>query len=130
VIEALLELFFEFFGELLLQLLAEFFGAAFKTGWYKVTGRERGRTLQQEVGWAMVSGIIAGVITVALFPVLAIRAPWLQLLNLLAAPVAAGLLVERVRAWRESRAEFSRAVFGYAALFGLMFALTRWLLGH
>jgi hypothetical protein len=38
--------------------------------------------------------------------------------------------VERVRALRESRRTFSLPVFAYAALFGLAFALTRWLLGH
>ncbi len=69
-------------------------------------------------------------VTVWLFPVLAIRVPWLQVLNLLLAPVVAGLLVERVRAWRESRRQFSTPIFAYAALFGLMFALTRWLLGR
>ena len=73
---------------------------------------------------------IAGAITVWLFPVLAIRLHWLQLLNLLVAPVAAGFLVERVRAWQDSRREFSAPVFAYAALFGFTFALTRWTFGH
>ncbi len=128
--EVLIELIFEFFGELLLQLVFEFFGTAVKTGWYKLTGRDRATTVAQEVSWSILSGLVAGLATVLFFPVLAIRVPWLQVLNLLLAPVVAGLLVERVRAWREARHTFNFPVFAYAALFGLMFAITRWLLGR
>jgi cytochrome bd-type quinol oxidase subunit 2 len=130
VLEVLLELFFEFFGELLLQLIFELFGGVFKTGWYKLTKPNHCASVTQEILWAAITGMVAGLVTVWLFPVLAIRVPWLQVLNLLLAPVVAGLLVERVRAWRESRREFSTPIFAYAALFGLMFALTRWLLGR
>ena len=128
--EVLLELIFEFFGELVLQLIFELFGDAFKTAWYKLTGRDQPTTVRQEVLWSLLSGSVAGFVTVLIFPMLAIRLPWLQMLNLVFAPLVAGLLVERVRAWRESRREFSSSVFAYAALFGLVFALTRWLLGH
>ena len=38
--EFLLELLFEFFGELFLQLLGEMFGGAFKAAWYKLRGRD------------------------------------------------------------------------------------------
>ena len=128
--EVLFELLFEFFGEFVLQILFEFFGGAFKAGWYKLTGRDKPVTAIQEVAWAIITGCVAGAITVWLFPVLAIRLHWLQILNLLVAPVVAGLLVERVRAWQDSRQAFSLPVFAYAALFGLTFALTRWLFGH
>ncbi len=130
MLEALFELLFEFFGEFALQLIFEVFGGAFKAGWYKVTGRDKPTTVMQETGWAIVTGCVAGAVTVWLFPLLAIRLHWLQILNLLVAPVAAGLLVERVRALRESRRAFSLPVFAYAALFGLAFALTRWLFGR
>jgi cytochrome bd-type quinol oxidase subunit 2 len=130
MLEVLFELLFEFFGEFVLQLVFELFGGAFKAGWYKVTGRNKPSTVMLETGWAVVTGCVAGAVTVWLFPMLAIRLHWLQVLNLLVAPVAAGLLVERARAWRESRRSFSPPVFAYAALFGLAFALTRWLFGH
>ena len=130
MLEVLFELLFEFFGEFILQLVFELFGGAFKAGWYKVTGRDKPTTVIQETGWAVITGCVAGAVTVWLFPMLAIRLPWLQVLNLVAAPVAAGVVVERVRAWRESRSTFSLPVFAYAALFGLTFALTRWLFGH
>ena len=130
MLEVLFELLFEFFGEFALQIVFELFGGAFKAGWYKVTGHHKPSTLMQETGWALVTGCVAGAVTVWLFPMLAIRQPWLQMLNLLLAPLAAGLLVERARAWRESRRVFSLPVFAYAALFGLAFALTRWLFGH
>ena len=130
MLEVLFELLFEFFGEFALQLVFEMFGGAFKAGWYKVTGHHKPSTLMQETGWALVTGCVAGAVTVWLFPMLAIRQPWLQMLNLVVAPIAAGLLVERARAWRESRRVFSLPVFAYAALFGLAFALTRWLFGH
>ena len=130
MLEVLFELLFEFFGEFVLQLVFELFGGAFKAGWYKLTGRDKPTTVMQETGWAVVTGLVAGALTVWLFPRLAIRLHWLQILNLVLAPVAAGLLVERARAWRESRRTFSLPVFAYAALFGLAFALTRWLFGH
>ena len=130
MLEVLFELLFEFFGEFVLQLVFELFGGAFKAGWYKLTGRDKPTTVMQETGWSVVTGLVAGALTVWLFPRLAIRLHWLQILNLVLAPVAAGLLVERARAWRESRRTFSLPVFAYAALFGLAFALTRWLFGH
>ena len=130
MLEALFELLFEVFGEFALQLVFEFFGETFKTGWQKLRGRDKASSPARETLWALGTGAVCGVLTVLLFPVLAIRLAWLQIFNLLLAPLAAGLLVERVRAWRESRHSFSRPVFAYAALFGLTFALTRWLFGH
>jgi O-antigen/teichoic acid export membrane protein len=130
MVEALFELLFEFFGELILQVGFEALGGAFKLGWQRLTGRDKGTTAFREVSWSVVTGLVCGGLTVLIFPVLTIRAPSLQILNLVVAPVVAGVLVERVRAWRESRPEFSLPVFGYAATFGLAFALTRWLFGH
>lgn len=127
--EFLLELLFEFFGELFLQLFGEMFGGIFKAAWYKLRGRDHELTAAQEAAWSVMTGIAAGVLTVLVVPHLAIRLHWLQILNLLLAPVVAGLLVERLRAWRESRREFSVEVAGYAALFGFAFALTRWFFG-
>ena len=130
MLEFLFELLFEFFGEFVLQILFEFFGGAFKAGWYKLTRRDKPVTVTHELAWAIMTGCVAGAITVWLFPVLAIRLHWLQILNLVVAPLTAGFLVERVRAWQDSRRTFSLPLFAYAALFGLTFALTRWLFGH
>ena len=130
MLEVLFELLFEFFGELILQLGFEALGGAFKLGWQRLTGREQGTTASREVGWSVVTGLVCGALTLLIFPALAIRVPSLQILNLMAAPLVAGLQVERVRAWRESRREFSLPVFAYAAIFGLAFALTRWTFGH
>ncbi|MEO7886295.1 MAG: hypothetical protein ABI893_06205 [Polaromonas sp.] len=128
--EFLLELLFEFFGELFLQLFGEMFGGAFKAAWYKLRGRDHELTPWQEAAWSVITGIATGVLTVLVVPHLVIRLHWLQILNLLLAPLVAGLLVERVRAWRESRRVFSGKVAGYAALFGFAFAVTRWLFGQ
>jgi hypothetical protein len=130
MLEFLLELVFEFFGELILQLIAEFFGGLFKAGWYKLSRHKRELSPTLEAAWSIATGVAAGVATLLVVPQLAIRLPWLQVLNLVLAPVAAGLFVERLRAWRESRRPFSPPVFAYAALFGLAFALTRWLFGR
>ncbi len=130
MLEALIELLVEFFGELLLQLLAELFGALFKTGWRKLTRHRTPSSALGETAWSLGTGCVAGALTLLLFPQLALRQPWLQVLNLLLAPLAAGLLVERLRAWRESRRGFSTPVFAYAALFGLAFAATRYTFGH
>jgi len=130
MLEVLFELLFEFFGEFILQVLFELLGDAFKAGYTRLAHLDKPRTRTQEVLWAILTGCFAGAITVWLFPVLAIRLNWLQLLNLLVAPVVAGFLVERVRAWQDSRRAFSAPVFAYAALFGFTFALTRWVFGH
>lgn len=120
---------FEFLAELALQLGGEWVGNIFHIGWLKATGRERKVAPAQEAAWSLVTGVATALITLLFFPHLALRSPGLQLLNLLLAPIAAGLLVERWRAWRESRRAFSVPVFGYAALFGAAFALTRFLIG-
>jgi hypothetical protein len=130
MLEALLELLFELFGQLILQLIAEAFGGFFKTGWEKLRGREGETSATREVIWSLGTGIIAGIITVVFFPVLLLKQPWLQLANLAFSPLLAGVLVERARAWRESRREFSFGVFAYAALFGLAFAGTRFVLAN
>lgn len=130
MLEFLFELVFEFLGELVLQLGAEWLGAGFRAGWQKLTGRSRDTSAAQEVAWSLLTGAVAGAVTLALFPHLMIAQRWLQGLNLVLAPVAAGFLVERVRAWREGRGLSSAVrwpVFAYAALFGLAFAVTRWM---
>jgi hypothetical protein len=134
MLEFLFELAFEFFGELILQLGFEWLSAGTRAGWSKVTGKGTPRmgdsTFLREASWSVVTGAIAAAITLALFPHLLIRSHTLQMLNVLLAPIAAGLLVERVRAVREGRGmagEFRLPVFGYAALFGLTFAITRWI---
>ena len=130
MVEALLEVLFEFFGELLLQLLGEWLGAAFKVAWFKLRHRDPELSAPAETLWSVFTGAAAGALTLLFFPALALRQPWLQGLNLLLAPLAAGLLVERIRAWREQRQGFSTASFAYAALFGFVFALTRYLFGQ
>ena len=130
MLEALLELVITFFGELLLQLLTEWIGAGFRAGWYKLRGRPGDTTVLREAAWSVLGGAVAGAVTLVFFPSLVIRSPALQMLNLVLAPLAAGLLVERVRAWRESRPAFRFPVFAYAALFGLTFALVRFLFAH
>ena len=130
MLEALLEVLFEFFGELLLQVLAEGLGSAFKVAWWKLRHRNPELSAPAETLWSVFTGVVAGALTLLFFPELALRQPWLQTLNLLLAPLAAGFLVERIRAWRETRSRFSVASFGYAALFGFVFALTRYLFGQ
>ena len=130
MLEALFEVLFEIFGQIILQLIAEAFGGLFKTGWEKLRGREGETSTTREVVWSLGTGGVTGIVTVLVFPVLLLPQPWMRLLNLFAAPVLAGLLVERVRAWRESRREFSGSVFFYAALFGLAFAGTRFALAN
>jgi hypothetical protein len=134
MLEFLFELVFEFLGELILQLGFEWLSNGTRAGWSKATGRGTSRigdsTVWRETGWSILTGVIAGAITLALFPHLLIVQKSLQMLNLLVAPIAAGLLVERLRAFREGRglhAPFQPPVFAYAALFGLAFALTRWM---
>ena len=56
MLEALIELLVEFFGELLLQLLAELFGALFKTGWRKLTRPRTPSSALGETAWSLEIG--------------------------------------------------------------------------
>ncbi len=130
MLEALLEVVFEFVGELMLQLAGELIGSAFKVAWFKLRHRESELSAPAEALWSVFTGLLAGFVTLAFFPEMALRQPWQRLLNLVLAPLAAGLLVERVRAWREGRPRFNAPAFAYAALFGFVFALTRYFFGQ
>jgi hypothetical protein len=120
----------EFLAELVLQLGSEGAGSFFQIAWLKMTGRERKVSTTSEWVWTFCTGLITGLLTLLIFPELTLRQPWMQIANLIAAPLVAGLLIERYRAWRESRGVFHWEVFGHAAVFGLVFALTRFVFAH
>ena len=127
MLEALFEAIFEIVGELLLQLIWQGLGEMFRVllapGLRKKIGRPgAGRTPQREVLHALLYGVVCAAGTLYFFPQLAIRNHQLQLINLAAAPVIAGLSVERLRALRGEHQGFRIDTFAYAALFALVFA--------
>ena len=85
----------------------------------------------REIAWSVGMGAVCGLITVWFFPVMVIRDPSIRMINLVVSPLLAGFLVERVRAVREAKGGPARSpdlsVMGYAAVFGFVFALMRFL---
>ena len=122
----------QLFGELLLQafgeLIAELIGRSVK---------EPFRRPQPVHPWLAVIGYgifgaIAGAISLWVLPSLFISAEWLRIVNLILTPVLAGLMMERLGAWRENKDQerIRLDTFGYAYVFALSMALVRFTWGH
>jgi sterol desaturase/sphingolipid hydroxylase (fatty acid hydroxylase superfamily) len=122
----------QFLGELLLQaffeLLAELFGRSVK---------EPFRRPQPIHPWLAaigygIFGAIAGAISLWALPSLFISAQWLRIVNLIATPLLAGLMMERLGAWREMKDQKTIRLdtFAYGFVFALSMALVRFTWGH
>ena len=83
------------------------------------------------VGYALF-GAIAGGASLWLFPNLFIGTRSLRLMNLVVTPVAAGLMMSAIGAWRRRRDETLIRIdrFGYGFLFALSMAAVRFAWGH
>ncbi len=122
----------QFIGELLLQafgeLIAELIGRSVK---------EPFRRPQPIHPWLAaigycIFGAIAGAISLWLLPTLFISPQWLRIVNLIATPIVAGLMMERLGTWREKKDQETIRLdtFGYGFIFALSMALVRFTWGH
>ena len=121
----------QFFGELLLQLVceavAELFGHAVNVPFRRPRPV---RPWLAAIGYLIFGGA-AGGLTVWLVPELFIKAEWLRVANLLLAPLAAGLIMEAVGSWRESRDKevLRLETFAYGFCFAFALAVVRYAFG-
>lgn len=123
--EFIFELLFQFFGELLLQFLVELFAEMGLRTLGQAFSRKPNPRLA--VAGFTLWGLLAGGISLLIFPHSAIHDPNLRLLNLFATPLLAGagmMLLGRLRAKQgQSLVRLDR--FGYAFLFAFTMALVR-----
>lgn len=122
----------QFLGELLLQvfgeLIAELIGRSVREPF------RRPKPIQPwlaAIGYG-IFGAIAGTISLWVLPSLFISAEWLRIVNLIATPLVAGLVMERLGAWREMKDQETIRLdtFSYGFVFALSMALVRFSWGH
>ena len=79
------------------------------------------------LGGIVYGGVIGG-ISLWIFPVAYLSAPWARILNLAVTPLAAGLAMSLMGAWRRRRGEDLVRLdrFSYGVLFALSTALVRY----
>lgn len=113
VVEVLIQLFFEALVELGLQSMAEPF-------------RRPPNPWLAALGYGLL-GVIAGGISLWLFPTYLVGGETLRIVNLVLTPVAVGLLMCLMGAWRAHRGQPVLRIdrFAYGYLFALALALTR-----
>ncbi|WP_067736623.1 hypothetical protein [Novosphingobium naphthalenivorans] len=124
--EFLFELLFQFFGELLLQFLVELFAELGMHAMGQAFSRKPSPGLA--VAGFTLWGVVAGAISLWVFPHSAIHDPSLRLANLFVTPVLAGggmMLLGRLRA-RKGQELVRLDRFGYAFLFAFTMALMRY----
>jgi hypothetical protein len=123
----MLEFLFELFGELLLQVVAE---ALAQAGVHVV--RHPDRPPKEHSPWLIalgyaVFGVVAGAVSLWLFPDYLIRTTAGRVAYLALGPVAAGAAVAAIGLWRSKRGEPRYGIdrFAYGYVFALSFALLR-----
>ena len=121
----LLELIFEFFGELLLQVIGE---VLFELGLHGLAApfRKTVNPYLATIGYVLF-GALAGAISLWLFPSLFIGSHAGRIANAIVTPLIAGAVMVALGAWRRQRGQqpvlLDRFAYGY--LFALVIALVR-----
>ena len=124
MIEVLVELLFEIFGEVLLQILLQ---ALVEMGLHMFASKLRKpNPWLAAVGYAMLGGLV-GIISLWLHPQHYTPAGWLRVLNLVATPILAGLVMMALGWWRRRRGDTAIGLdrFWYGYLFALAVGVVR-----
>lgn len=128
--EITFEIIFSFVGEFLLQVLLE---ALAEMGLHSMreTWRRPPNPWFAAIGYALF-GAIAGGLSLLIFPALLVHAHGFQLMNLVLTPIAAGLAMMAMGAWRRRRDQEMIRLdkFAYGYLFALAMALVRFNFGN
>lgn len=125
-----MEILFEILGEFVLQVVVE---ALLQGGMHTLAAPFR----RQSSPWAaalgyLVFGAVAGGISLWVFPNYLMANPQWRVFNAACTPVAAGLCVAALGAWRERRGQTVLRIdkFAYGYLFALAFGLVRFWFAH
>ena len=122
------QVFCEFLIQIFGELIAEFIGHCLKEPfkrpkpihpWLAATGYG-------------IFGALVGAISLWMLPSLFISAGWLRIASLIATPLLAGLMMERLGAWREMKGQATIRLdaFSYGFVFALSMAIVRFTWGH
>jgi hypothetical protein len=125
LLEALAQIFLEIFGQILLELGFRGIVEVFQK-------REDRNPAIAFVGY-LIFGLVSGGISLLIFPRSFIRTRGLRILNLVAAPIAAGLVMSGLGALqrRKGKTPLPLDSFAYGAAFALVMSLVRFLFaGH
>ena len=121
----LLEILFEFFGELLLQVVVE---ALSEIGLRSAVApfRRKPNVYLATIGYVLL-GAAAGALSLWAFPLLFMGSHWARIGNVVVTPLLAGGCMAALGAWRRRRGQrvilLDRFAYGY--LFALAMALVR-----
>jgi hypothetical protein len=128
--EIIFEVLFSFVGEFLLQVFAE---ALAELGLHSVREafRKPPNPWLAAIGYALF-GAIAGGISLWILPTLLVHSHSMQLMNVVLTPIAAGLAMMAMGAWRRRRDQELIRIdkFAYGYLFALGMALVRFNFGN
>ena len=123
--EFLFEILFEFFGEFLLQVLVQVF---VEIGWHSLAEpfRKQPSPWLAAVGYAIFGTVIGG-LSLLVFPHFLMANKSLRLANAVLSPIAAGLSMAAMGAWRARRGQTVLRVdkFSYGYVFALSWGLVR-----
>jgi hypothetical protein len=124
-----MEIIVEFISEILVQLALQLLA---ELGWrsFMDTIRLRSNSVFSAFGH-MLLGLLAGAISLLFSPHLLMTGYPSRIANLILTPVAAGLLMSALGAWRRRRGQFLLRLdrFSYAYVFALAMALVRFSFG-
>ena len=125
----LIELLVEIFGELLLQLLFEGLAEVGLHVFRKPGGDAADRSAWLRALGYVLLGALAGGLSLWLYPQSFIQSSAGRLGNLLLAPVAMGLCMAIMGAWRKKRGQQTLGIdhFAYGYVFALSMSLVRFL---
>ena len=130
IVEIVVQVFLwivQFIGELLLQafgeLIAELIGRSIMEPFRRP---EPIHPWLAALGYS-IFGATAGAVSLLVLPALFISAPWLRIVNVIATPIASGLMMERLGVWREKKEQETIRLdtFAYGFIFALSMALVR-----
>lgn len=128
--EIIFEILFSFVGEFVVQVVLEVL-AEIGLHSMRETWRRPPNPWLAAVGYALF-GTIAGGLSLLFLPNLLVHSHTLQLVNVILTPIAAGLAMMAMGAWRRRRDQETIRLdkFAYGYLFALAMALVRFNFGH
>jgi hypothetical protein len=121
----MLEFLFEILGEFLLQAILEFFfELSVHAGWKP--DRKPTNPWVAAIGYTVL-GAVLGWLSLLVFPSYLVTSEPMRILNLILTPIAAGLLMAAMGAWRAQRGQPVLRIdkFAYGYLFAFALALVR-----
>ena len=127
--EIIFELISSFIGEFLLQFIMELL-AELGLHSMRETWQRRPSPWLAAIGYTLF-GTIAGGVSLLVFPTLFVHAAGYRLMNVVLTPLAAGLAMMAIGAWRRRREDELLRLdkFAYGYLFALAMALVRFYFG-